>query len=99
MFFCSGTTINIDNFPLTWRQLDKCFNIRQVSKSFWTFPFVFGLEALRGPYHGHEDVVWIAGIVIRSASCLGCFGVACGRRRKKKRGNESQIGSGSLNIF
>lgn len=49
---------------------------------------LFGLEDGRGPYHGHVDVVWIAGIVIRSASCLGCLGVACGkkRRKKKKRG-------------
>lgn len=28
-------------------------------------------------YHGHVDIVWIAGIVIRSASCLSCLGIAC----------------------
>lgn len=49
---------------------------------------LFGLEDRRGPYHGHVDVVWIAGIVIRSASCLGCLGVACGKKRRRKKEKE-----------
>lgn len=31
----------------------------------------------KAAYHGHVDIVWIAGIVIRTACCFGRLGVAC----------------------
>lgn len=48
-------------------------------------------------YHRHVHVVWVAGVVIRTACCLSRFGVSCARNK-----TDREISTGSndpLHIF